>query len=644
MRLSSLIMSASMFVGAAAVSLVAANYSVTLIEETSEITVREALDRSEMVWAEVQADGLQVTLSGIAPTEATRFAALSTAGTIVDAARLIDSMDVAAVAALAPPRFSAEILRNDAGLSVIGLVPFGEGRDELIDAFGDIARDAPVTDLIETADFPAPDGWEDAMNFALRAVASLPRSKISVEAGTVSITAISDSAEERKRLERELNRTAPPGLRVAINIAAPRPVITPFTLRFVIDDTGSRFDACSADTERTARRIMSAAERAGYAGPPTCQIGLGIPSPDWPTAVRMSISALAELGEGSVTFSDADVTLVAAEGTAPPIFEKIVGELENDLPDVFALYATLPETETLETGPPEFVATLSPEGQVQLRGRISDENLRRVAESYAQASFGSGVVRVGARLDPDLPADWAVRVLAALEALSTLSNGAVTVTPSEFLVSGNTGRKDASSTIAALLAEKLGEAQGFTIDVAYQEKLDPVASIPSPEECEAEIANVIAVSKINFEPGSATIDAGALGTMDDIAEILKQCGELRLEIQGHTDSQGREIMNEQLSQARAQSVLNELRARRVLTKTFSAKGYGETVPIADNQTEDGREANRRIEFKLIRPTESIPEGDSPLEELAEEAAPQNAEAQGEAPSEEEQTETEGEDQ
>ena len=58
------------------------------------------------------------------------------------------------------------------------------------------------------------------------------------------------------------------------------------------------------------------------------------------------------------------------------------------------------------------------------------------------------------------------------------------------------------------------------------------------DECEAEIAAIVASSKISFEPGSATIDAAALGTMDDIAQILRLCGDLKLEIQGHTDSQG----------------------------------------------------------------------------------------------------------
>ena len=58
-------------------------------------------------------------------------------------------------------------------------------------------------------------------------------------------------------------------------------------------------------------------------------------------------------------------------------------------------------------------------------------------------------------------------------------------------------------------------------------------------------------------------------------------------------------MNLTLSQTRAEAVVDGLLARRVLTSSIVAKGYGETTPIADNDTEEGREANRRIEFRMI---------------------------------------------
>ncbi|MDW3222827.1 MAG: OmpA family protein [Paracoccaceae bacterium] len=624
-------MTVSAFIAAAAVSLFAANSSVQLVEDSSEIGVRNALDDNELIWAEVEADGLRLALSGTAPSEALRFQALSVAGSIVDAARIIDLMQVEAVAAIAPPRFSAEVLRNSAGLSIIGLIPKTTDRDAMVAGFSAMS-DLPVTDLLETADYPAPAGWEDALAFAISAVEDLPRAKVSVTAGRVNITAIADSAEAKARMEKNLIASAPPALRLSLDISAPRPVITPFTLRFVIDEKAARFDACSADTDEAQRRILTAAFEAGLTGPGRCTIAMGVPSKNWAGAVEKAIRALAEIGAGSVTFSDADVTLVAAEGTDEAVFDKIAGELENDLPGVFSLRSILPETLDPSIGPSEFIATLSPEGQVQLRGRLSGEKMQEVADSFARAKFGSENVYTAARIVSDLPADWSTRVLTAIQALAFLNNGVVTVTPDDISLSGLSGNQNASDVIAQLMGSKLGPGETFEIDVKYVEELDPVASLPSPEECEVAIAEIVSGAKIVFEPGSATIDSTALSTMDSIAEVLQDCGTIRLEVQGHTDSQGREEMNLSLSQARAESVLNELRARRVLTGSFLAKGYGEAQPIAENDTEAGREANRRIEFRLIRPEPSIPEGDSALESVAE---------SGDIGSEGENTEAEG---
>ncbi|MCA0961715.1 OmpA family protein [Salipiger bermudensis] len=622
MRLSRIAIPAAALLIAAVLCVITAFFSVRLVEDSSISGVEEALDIAELDWADVDVNGLQVFLIGEAPDEAARFQAVTVAGTVVDSARVIDQMLVAEAADIRPPDFSVEILRNDDGISVIGLIPASTDREDMLSRFEDIAgRDGEVADLLEVADFPAPEGWERALSFALRSLSDLPRSKLSVSGEEVAIKAMTESESERRKLLSNLERRAPEGLELTLDLSAPRPVITPFTLRFVIDESGqAQFDACSADTEQSRDAILAAARSAGVSEDETCRLGLGVPSRRWADAAVQAISAVKELGGGSVTFSNADVALLALEGTDQGLFDRVVGELESGLPEVFALKAVLPETpDAKDEGPREFTATLSPEGSVQLRGRVRSEIARQTADSLARALFTSASVYTAARVDETLPASWSPRVLAGLEALGALSNGVVRVTPDLVSLSGNTGNPDAEDEISGLLADKLGEAGGFEISVTYQEKLDPTLGIPTPEECEAQIVEIIGDRKINFEPGSANLDASAKDVMDDIAELLKLCGDIPLEIQGHTDSQGRESMNEQLSQDRAQAVLDALRNRRVLTASYRVKGYGETQPIADNGTEEGREANRRIAFHLIRP-EAVEEEKTALEELEEAGA------------------------
>ncbi|MBO9479500.1 OmpA family protein [Shimia sp. R11_0] len=629
MRLSSLLILFSTFATAGLLSLVAASLSADLIEDTSRSAVERGLTMKGMDWAEVHAEGLQIFLAGVAPSEADRFRAISAAGSIVDAARVIDNMQVPATAAIAPPRFSVEILRNDAGISLIGLIPQSADRARMLQDLEAIAGTANVADLLETADYTAPRGWGRATAYALSALEELPRSKISVQAQRVQITAMADSAEDRAILENDLLRNAPPGLEVDLAISAPRPVITPFTLRFLIDETGARFDACSADTDKARARILTAARAAGAAQNAKCIIGLGVPSTRWSDAVAMSIESLSEIGGGSITFSDADITLTAPMGTDQALFDRIVGELEGRLPEAFALLAILPPTPETEDGATvvqEFTATLSPEGLLQLRGRLPNDIARDTTDSYARARFGTDTVHMATRLDETLPASWPFRVMAGLDALSFLHNGVLTVTPDSVAVTGRTGNTEANARIAQILADKLSQTDHFAINVTYEEALDPLAALPTAEECMAAIQSLQDETKIAFEPGKGTLDASADAIIAQLAEQLDLCPDLRLEIQGHTDSQGRESMNLALSQTRAQAVLTALQDRRVLTKGFQATGYGESQPIADNGTEAGREANRRIEFIRL-----LPEGETPPPAEAENAGTTDTPAAEAAP-------------
>jgi len=622
MRITSYIPALAALMGAAFLAIAVAMLTAGLIERGAHRQVDRVLTADGQDWADVTVDGLLVSLSGTAPDEATRFRALRLAGTIVDGTRVIDQMTVNPAEDIVAPRFSIEILRNDAGISLIGLVPRAMDRTKVVEDITKLANGALVTDLLESADYPVPRGWVQALNYALDALGQLPRSKISVAADRVEITAISDSGAEKRKLETKLSRDAPDSLKLALNISAPRPVITPFTLRFLIDETGGRFDACSAHTEDGRARILGTAALAGLQGKATCTLGLGVPSPHWADAVTAGITALAQLGGGALTFSDADVSLVALDSTDQALFDRVIGELEAALPEAFSLQAVKPEPVKVDgtgegDGPPEFVATLSPEGLLQLRGRVSDQRQRSAVEGYSRARFSHAEVAGAMRLDEKLPDGWAARVFAGLESLSLLSNGSLVVQPDFLDIQGNTGNQEARADISRILSAQLGEGAHFQIKVTYVEKLDPTADLPTPEECAARINVQLSARKVTFAPGSADIEADALATIAGIAEVMERCSDVPMEIAGYTDSQGRETMNQQLSQQRAEAVLIALQARRVLTGNLKPTGYGEANPIADNDTEEGREANRRIEFTLILPEEE------PADDAATETPPTN---------------------
>ena len=619
MRLSALFTRLIVFIAAAFMSVAAARTTVSVVEERSVLAVQETLVDQGYEWASVLGDGLQVILEGEAPTEAVRFRAISAAGGMVDASRVIDNLSVTESEVIAPPEFAIEILRNNSGVSIIGLIPAGTDRDALAERIRDIADGQPVTDLLEVGDYPTPETWRSALSYSLRALEMLPKSKISVNANRVVVNAISDSPEEQRELHDALARNTPENVQTMVEISAPRPLISPFTTRFILDAEGPRFDACAADTSQAAEQILAAATATGFTGDANCTLALGAPSRTWGEAVALAIAAIAELEGGTVTVADTDITQIAPIGTGQRSFDDAVGKLENALPEAFALTAELPEQPT-ETGEeaPQFTATLSPEGVAQIRGRLPDDITNTVVKNFANARFSQRDITMGTRVVDGLPSGWSIRVLAGIEALSELSNGAVIVEPNTFVVRGNTGNEDASAEISRLLIEKLGQGADFEINVTYVEELDPIAGLPTPEECIDQIKIVTENRKITFDPGSADLTAATQPVVDDIAEILQKCGDLRIRVAGYTDSQGREVMNQQLSQDRANAVLTALRARRVPVSTFEAIGYGEENPIADNDTEEGRVANRRIEFSLILP-EPTPEDTSTLDELAEQA-------------------------
>lgn len=105
--------------------------------------------------------------------------------------------------------------------------------------------------------------------------------------------------------------------------------------------------------------------------------------------------------------------------------------------------------------------------------------------------------------------------------------------------------------------------------------------------------------KINFDSGSSKVKAEYLPQIQQLANYLSQ-NNYGIEIQGHTDSEGKEKYNQQLSEKRANSVRNELLKYNIVESRVYAVGYGELAPIASNNTKEGKFQNRRVEAHIIK--------------------------------------------
>lgn len=102
---------------------------------------------------------------------------------------------------------------------------------------------------------------------------------------------------------------------------------------------------------------------------------------------------------------------------------------------------------------------------------------------------------------------------------------------------------------------------------------------------------------VNFEYDSAKLTASSVAALNDGLEILNRNKDLKVEIAGHTDSRGTEEYNQGLSQRRAKAVRDYLVSHGVDASRLTVKGYGESQPVADNATDQGRAENRRVELR-----------------------------------------------
>ena len=123
-------------------------------------------------------------------------------------------------------------------------------------------------------------------------------------------------------------------------------------------------------------------------------------------------------------------------------------------------------------------------------------------------------------------------------------------------------------------------------------------SVITPDDCETRMSVISQTGAIYFKTGSAELDRESEPLLNSGADIASRCQSIKIDVEGHTDSIGQKASNRQLSEQRAKSVVDYLVRKGVNPALIRSAGYGDTRPVAANDSEANRAKNRRIEFKV----------------------------------------------
>ena len=170
------------------------------------------------------------------------------------------------------------------------------------------------------------------------------------------------------------------------------------------------------------------------------------------------------------------------------------------------------------------------------------------------------------------------------------------------LIGGDTAGTLIGAGIGAFAGGAIGQHYGKKADEQEAELRRQLAAIEQANvQRNADILAVTFMSDLLFDTGSATLKAGADEQIGRVSRVLTTYTDTTIQIAGHTDSTGTATFNQQLSELRAQNVKLVFVEKGVHPSRIDTIGFGQSAPIADNGTEEGRRLNRRVVITITPP-------------------------------------------
>jgi outer membrane protein OmpA-like peptidoglycan-associated protein len=230
-----------------------------------------------------------------------------------------------------------------------------------------------------------------------------------------------------------------------------------------------------------------------------------------------------------------------------------------------------------------FEATQPATGPIVLKGAVPDDT-----SAKALSTAAGGVATTGLTPDASLPADFVFNATTGLQALDTLVEGHLGFDGTKWYLRGTADAQAGKDAVNAKIAA-LPEGGSWSVGISVLAPLDA---------CRVRVAALAKRNAIVFESGKAILAKSSMPVLDELATDVNICPAAFVHVQGYTDADGDADINLGLSVARAEAVVAELITRGVSESRLYAEGFGESEPIAPNDTKENKAKNRRIAFEI----------------------------------------------
>ena len=541
-------------------------------------------------WAQVALDGRDLTLMGVAPSEQAASEALQIAEGAYDV-RVAKSETT--LLPVADPFTLSAIKGEDGKILLSGSVPSEQARAGIVEA-ARAAGGGEVDDQL-ALNRGAPDGFPDLASFGISQLKGLVSGKASLVNSDLTVEGLAATADDFGAITSALSASLPGSGNLAGSAITP-PAVSPYT--FSVESSPESMVLSGYVPDEDSRlSLLETARAASGNVVDQLQIASGTPGGiSWPDAGSFAISAASRLLNGTASFTD---TVFSITGMAKDAAAKgsIEGDLAGSLPSGASLGASSIELPVIS---PYTWSFENKEGSAPtLSGYQPDEAFGTANAEQVTALLGGGnPVNNTLATGAGAPRALAAATSVAIQAASRLFNGKAEITGTDLTVTGEALSDQAASEIRARVENGLPPGFIGKHDISVR-KLGAAGTLGA-EECQQALVDSLAENSIRFETAKDIIHEDSYALLDRLSFLVKRCPTVSVEIGGHTDSDGSDEYNQTLSEDRANAVRFYLVHDGVFVGRLKAVGYGETKPVADNATEEGKARNRRIEFTVIR--------------------------------------------